>query len=180
MFESTIDSNVDGSVGVVPLALAWGTTIFAGWLYVSLYSVDQFLMYDEYLGTYGALLQFGVMALLVVIHEGIHAGSFMLLGGLSWDEIEAKVALNPSGTHDPVQLYVYPNEPIHDWAYAFGVAMPGIALGVIPSTVGLATGHAFIMAVGVFGLGMTPIDVSVLLDNLRQPENDETARQSAN
>lgn len=178
MFGSNADSHVDGSVGFVPLALAWGATILVGWFYVSLYSVGQFLMYDDYLGTYGALLQFGVMAFLILIHEGIHAGSFMLFGGLSWNEIEAKIALNPSGTRDPVQLYVYPIEPVRDWVYALSVAMPGIVLGVMPSIVGLATGHAFVMAVGLFGLGMTPIDVSVLFDNLRQPANGQTARQS--
>lgn len=163
MTGTNTSSDIDGSIGLTPLLLTYGSALLLGWTYVSLYSLDQFLTYADYLGEYGELLQFGAMAVAIVIHEGIHAISFMILGNLSWNQVEKQIAVNPSGTYDPIQLYVYPGEPVSQRAYALGVAMPGIVLGVIPSVVGLVTGHAFVMAVGIFGIVLTPIDVSVLL-----------------
>lgn len=163
-------SDVNERIGFIPLLLTYGSALLLGWTYVSLYSLNRFLTYSDYLGEYGELLQFGAMAVVVVIHEGIHAISFMVFGNLSWNQVEKQIAVNPSETYDPIQFYVYPGEPVSRRAYALGVAMPGIILGVIPSVVGLVTGHAFVMAVGIFGVVLAPIDVSVLLGRLWHPD----------
>lgn len=158
-----IDSRVDGSVGVPALVLSWGSALLLAGSYSTLYSLERLLSYGDILGPHAAILQFGVMAVLVGVHEGVHAVSFMGFGGLNWSEVEKQLAVNPSGTRDPIQLYVYPKKHISERAYVLGVGMPGVILGVVPSMLGLLTGSPFLMAVGVFGVGMTPIDVDVLL-----------------
>lgn len=166
MSSSETDSRIDGSVGVPGLVLSWGSALLLAGSYSALYSLDRLLSYGDILGPHAAILQFGVMAGLVGVHEGVHAVSFMGFGGLNWSEIEKRLAVNPSGTRDPIQLYVYPKNPISERAYVLGVGMPGVILGVVPSILGLVTGSPFLMAVGVFGMGMTPIDVDVLLSRL--------------
>ena len=164
------DSEVDGKIGVVPMILTYGLALFLGWIYVNSYGLGRFLEYENYLGEYGTVLQFGVMAALLVVHEAVHAVSFMVFGGLSWVGIETKIALNPSGTFDPIQFYVYPVEEIGRLAYGLGVAMPGIVLGIVPSLLGIVTGHPLVMAVGIFGVILAPIDVSVLLREVRSDQ----------
>jgi hypothetical protein len=171
----------DGSVTPLSITLSWGSAAALAGGYVSLYSLDQLLSYGDVLGTYAVVLQFVVMGVLVAVHEGIHAISFMIFGGLTWDEIRAKTAVNPSGTRDPIQFYVYPKVPISKRAYALGVAMPGVALGILPSVAALVTGSPFLMALGIFGMGMTSIDVDVLFEILfREGEHTNTDRFSEN
>lgn len=166
MAESESVSRTGGSINRLSLVLSWGSAALLAGIYIQLYSLNQLLAYGDVLGTYAVVLQFVVMGILVVIHEGVHAISFMAFGGLTWNEVETTIAVNPSGTRDPIQFYVYPRKSISERAYMLGVAMPGIALGVIPSVVGLVIGSPFLMALGVFGIGMTSIDVDVLLDSL--------------
>jgi len=171
MSNNIADSRVDGSVGVPALVLSWGSALLLAGGYSSLYSLGRLLSYGNILGPYAAILQFGAMAVLVGVHEGVHAVSFMWFGGLNWSEVEKRLVVNPSGTRDPLQLYVYPKKAISERAYMLGVGMPGLVLGVIPSMAGLVTGSPFLMAVGVFGIGMTPIDIDVLLSRLMHGES---------
>lgn len=171
----------DGSITPPSITLSWGSAAVLAGSYVSLYSLDQLLSYGDVLGTYAVVLQFVVMGALVAVHEGIHAISFMSFGGLRWGEITTKTAVNPSGTRDPIQFYVYPEVPISKRAYALGVAMPGVALGVLPSVAALVTGSPFLMALGIFGMGMTSIDIDVLCEILlRESERTDTDRFSEN
>jgi len=171
----------DGSVTPLSIILSWGSAAMLAGSYVFLYSLDQLLSYGDVLGAYAVVLQFVVMGVLVAVHEGIHAISFMTFGGLTWDEIKAKIAVNPSGTRDPIQFYVYPEVPISKRAYALGVAMPGVALGVLPSVTALVTGYPFLMALGIFGMGMTSIDIDVLFESLfRESKRTNTDRFSDN
>jgi hypothetical protein len=171
-------TRVDGSVGLPALVLSWGSALLLAGSYSALYSLDQLLSYGDILGPHAAILQFAVMAILIGVHEGIHAVSFMGFGGLDWSEVEKQIAVNPSGTRDPIQLYVYPKKSISERAYVVGVGMPGLVLGVLPSILGLVTGSPLLMAVGVFGMGMTPIDIDVLLDRLVRDESASNSNSS--
>lgn len=175
MNSSDTNSRIDGSIGVPALVLSWGSALLLAGSYSTLYGLDRLLSYGDILGPHAVILQFGVMALLVGVHEGIHALSFMGFGDLNWSEVEKRLAVNPSGTRDPIQLYVYPKKPISERAYMLGVGMPGVVLGVAPSIFGLVTGSPFLMAVGIFGIGMTPIDVDVLLS---RPAHDDSVSES--
>jgi len=157
-------SPTDSSVSPLSITLSWGSAAVLAGSYIFLYSLDQLLSYGDVLGTYAVVLQFIVMGILVAVHEGIHAVSFMIFGGATWDEITTKIAVNPSGTRDPIQFYVYPEVPISKRAYALGVAMPGVTLGILSSVAALVTGSPFLMALGIFGMGMTSIDIDVLFD----------------
>jgi hypothetical protein len=59
-----------------PLAV----TIALGGAYVATYSLERLFTYPDLLGEYGLALQFVVLAALVVCHEAIHAGSYLLVG----------------------------------------------------------------------------------------------------
>jgi hypothetical protein len=59
-----------------PLAVA----IALGGAYVATYSLERLFTYPDLLGEYGLALQFVVLAALVVCHEAIHAGSYLLVG----------------------------------------------------------------------------------------------------
>jgi len=120
------------------------------------------------LGDHGALLQFALMAVLLAAHEAVHAAAYVL-GGRSWDEVDVAFELFPSGTYDPVRVSVQPAVPMNRWAYRFGVALPGLLLGVLPSALAVATGNPLAMFVGLFGTVLLPPDVETLLDTWRAP-----------
>ena len=67
------DTRVDGSVGLPALVLSWGSALLLAGSYSALYSLDQLLSYGDILGPHAAILQFAVMAILIGVHEGIHA-----------------------------------------------------------------------------------------------------------
>ena len=79
-----------------------------------------------------------------VIHEFIHAVSWSWLDGIPWGKIHFGFKwkmLTP---------YVHCPEPVGVTNYRWGVAMPGIVLGVIPYLIALATQSGWLLGFGLF------------------------------
>ncbi len=158
--------------GTVRSAVVPAVAIVAfGGSYVTTYGLDRYLTYTELLGPHGAVLQFALIAGVVVLHEGIHAAAYAIASGLSWDEIEVDVELDLEGGVDPIRHSVHPARPVRRWVYYVGIAAPGVVLGVVPSAVAVATGNPLAMFVGVVGLVLLSTDVGALVTAWRNPES---------
>lgn len=137
--------------------------------YVASYDVERYLGYTDALPA-GELLQFGVVAAVLVAHEAVHAVAYATVARCSWDEIavEARVAFD--GGLDPLQHSVHPTRPVRRTAYWVCLAAPTVVLGVAPAAVGLATGSALATFVGVCGLLLVATDVAPAVESWRHPE----------
>lgn len=82
----------------------------------------------------------------IVVHELLHAVSWVYLGRKSWSAIEFGVVWK---TLTP---YAHCKEPVEIRCYRWAVALPGIVLGLVPSLIGIITGNG---AVVLFGLIFT-------------------------
>jgi len=161
-------------------AVAVTAAVAFGGSYVATYGLDQYSTYTEALGPNGVVLQFGVIAGLVVLHEIVHAVVYATVGGLSWEDIAVEVGLDFDDPLDPVHHSVHPTRPLRRRAYYAGVAAPGVVLGLLPATLALATGNALAMFVGVVGLLLLSTDVPALVGAWRHPEAiaaSDTAQQ---
>lgn len=147
---------------VVPVAAAG---VSAG-AYLATYGVERYLEYAEMLGPRGETLQFGVVFALIGAHVAGHAAAFAIVGS-SWRDVTLDATVLPDGSIEPVSVSVRPSEPIRRWRYSIGLAVPGVALGLLPATLGVVTGNPLSLFVGVVGLLVTGPDVQELLDAWR-------------
>lgn len=79
-----------------------------------------------------------------IIHELIHAVCWSWLDGISWSNIHFGIKwkiLTP---------YVHCPEPVEVTNYRWGVAMPGIVLGVIPYLLALIFQNGWLLGFGLF------------------------------
>lgn len=79
----------------------------------------------------------------IVVHELLHALSWVYLGRKSWSAIKFGVvwkALAP---------YAHCKEAVEVRRYRWAVAMPGILLGLVPSLIGILTGVGPVMLFGL-------------------------------
>jgi hypothetical protein len=89
---------------------------------------------------------FPALVLGILAHEGLH--------GLAW----RRAARLPPGSvmygfqWKTITPYAHAKVPMAARAYRIGAAVPGIALGIFPTLLGIATGHG---ALAVFGLFFT-------------------------
>lgn len=138
---SLVQANVYGLLFFFPVALLaavywliWGDLSF-GLVDLAFTSDGASLTTD--LGTILAFVM--VIVAGIVVHELLHALSWVYLGGKSWNAIKFGVvwkALAP---------YAHCKEPVEVRRYQWAVAMPGIILGLIPSLIGIATGIGPVM-----------------------------------
>lgn len=92
----------------------------------------------------------------VVAHEFIHGLTWKVLGRKPRDAIEFGVqwkALTP---------YAHCKEPLRARAYRWGAAMPGLALGILPSVAGVLTGNGWVMLFGIIFTLAAGADVIIL------------------
>jgi hypothetical protein len=90
----------------------------------------------------------------IVAHEGIHALSWKVLGGASWEHIEFGVKKLTPYTHCTTTL------PLS--AYRWGTALPGLVLGVLPLVVGLLWGWGQLFIWGIVFTSAASGDAMVL------------------
>lgn len=102
----------------------------------------------EFVASAGAgfsiILVLAVIVAGIVVHELLHAITWVYLGNKSWQSIKFGViwkVLTP---------YAHLQEPIEIRAYRWASAMPGILLGLLPSLIGIVTGVGPIMLFGLF------------------------------
>lgn len=151
-------------------AVAVAVAVAVGGTYALTYGVERYLTYAEMLGPRGELVQFAVVAGLFVAHEAVHALAYVVCG-VSPADVEVEFGLDREAPLDPVHHSVHPGRPIERWRYYVGVAAPGVALGVAPATLALATGNPLAMFVGGVGLLLVATDVSALVAAIRHPES---------
>lgn len=98
-----------------------------------------------------------------VVHEFIHAVSWWWLDDIPWDKIHFGFkwkVLTP---------YVHCPEPVEVSNYRWGVAMPGIVLGVIPYVLALFLQNGWLLGFGLFFTLAASGDILILwlLRNVR-------------
>lgn len=152
------------STGVGALA-----ALAVGGAYVATYGFDRYLTYTDALPA-GELLQFAVLAAVLVAHEAVHALAYRTVGGCTWDEVAVEARLSFDGGLDPVHHSVHPTRPVRRSAYLVCLAAPTVLLGVVPAAVGLATGSALATFVGLAGLLLVSTDVAPAVAAWRHPE----------
>ena len=92
----------------------------------------------------------------IVVHELLHGVTMVVAGRLGWRDM--KIGVN----WRVLMPYAHPRKPIAAWAYAVGAAMPGILLGVVPASIGIATGAGPWSGWGALFLSAAAGDIMVL------------------
>lgn len=102
-------------------------------------------------------------ALGIVAHEALHVVGFRAFGGVPWRGIRVGImwrALAP---------YATASVPLTAHAYRAAIALPGLALGVLPLCAGLAVDLAALVGFGVVMTGAAGGDLAVLVATRRLP-----------
>jgi hypothetical protein len=98
---------------------------------------------------------FVVVPAAVVGHELLHAIGWAL-GGAGWGPV--RFGIKPS----KLMVYAHYNIPLSARAYRVGASLPALAMGLLPSVVGLAWGHGAIAGWGALCVGFAAGDLVVL------------------
>lgn len=90
----------------------------------------------------------------ILIHEGLHALGWGLIGRTGWKNMEFGIqSLTP---------YAHCTVAMPARAYRIGAALPGLVLGVVPGIVSFFNGSGWLMVYGAFMLLAAAGDVMVL------------------
>lgn len=132
---SIIEANWKSLLIVVPLAVLMVYTYSLVWGWEKT-SSDLLVMYRHY----------GFALLLLVagtfLHEFLHGVTWMKMAGLDWDDIKYGFKLRV------VTPYAHCKKPIAADAYRWGILSPGILLGMLPFTISLLLGNAWLFIFG--------------------------------
>jgi hypothetical protein len=85
-----------------------------------------------------------VLVLGIPLHEFIHAFSWVLFGGISFQEI------NFGFDWKSLAPYAHATEPLKARAYRLGAAMPALLMGGLPYLIGIISGWAWFTNFGIF------------------------------
>jgi hypothetical protein len=79
----------------------------------------------------------------IFLHEFIHASTWIIFGSISFKEIKF-------GMHwKYLTPYVHLKVPLTARPYRWGIIMPGLVLGILPSSLGIITGQSMLMLLGI-------------------------------
>ena len=110
--------------------------------YMGLYGTNDFGIASDNLATNFPFFLISIVAG-IIIHELIHAVSWWWLDDISWNDIHFGfkwTMLTP---------YVHCPEPIEITNYRWGVAMPGIVLGIVPFILALVFKNGWLFGYGL-------------------------------
>lgn len=96
------------------------------------------------------------MVALIVLHELLHGLTWQRLSGVAREDVYYGIkweALSP---------YAHLKVPIQMRPYRWGIAMPGLVLGVLPTLAGLISGSGLVFFIGLFMLIGASGDMIVL------------------
>ena len=96
------------------------------------------------------------VAIMIVLHELIHGMSWMLAGGLRWQDLKFGVQIK---TLTP---YCHSRVPMTAQAYRIGVVAPGIAVGIVPMLIAYLLGNAPLALIGAVMISGAAGDAYVL------------------
>lgn len=103
----------------------------------------------------------------IVLHEVVHALTYAIVCGVSLNEIDVVVELVPEKPLELVSHSVHPARPIRRWKYSVGVDAPTLVLGVVPASIGPATGTPLATFVGLLGLFLISTEVGAIVEAWR-------------
>lgn len=103
-----------------------------------------------------------VFFLTALPHELLHWVGHRLAG------VDAKLGWARGAFGSPT-LAVLAQRPQTLWSYRIAVALPGLALGVMPLVLGALSGTPLWVLVGLVGISMASSDIALLVFTLRWP-----------
>lgn len=112
------------------------------------------------------LLAYVVMALGVVLHEFIHALSFVGFTQGGWKSIKFGILKE---TFTP---YCHCKEPLKVKHYIFGALTPAVVLGIIPVIAAMAIGNVWMLLFGMFFTAAAGGDF-MIVDLIRKEKKDD-------
>lgn len=121
-----------GLLPAIPFVIAWGL-VWGGVQFAAGFG-----------GLYGNFVLFILLLFAgIVIHEGIHALTWMIAG-------RKPLRAMKFGVHWKLLTpYAHSTEPMPAWAYRLGGVMPGLVLGFLPLLVGLVAGNGWLFFWGL-------------------------------
>ncbi|NBD36499.1 MAG: hypothetical protein GVY30_10960 [Chloroflexi bacterium] len=137
---------------VLSLVLMAVVIFVAGLPYVGIWGLEALVTALDQ--TTGLLLFLPLLIVGIIIHEGIHALSWKVLGGVSWEHIKFGVKKMTPYTHCTTTLPLM--------AYRWGTALPGLILGVLPLIAGLLWGSGQLFIWGIVFTSAASGDAMVL------------------
>jgi hypothetical protein len=90
----------------------------------------------------------------VILHEGLHALGWLVLGRVPWSEIRFGIK-----TATP---YAHTSAPMQARAYRLSAALPGLVLGAVPGVISWFTGSGLLMGYGALMLSAAAGDAVIL------------------
>lgn len=96
------------------------------------------------------------LLLSILVHEGLHALGFLLLGGAPRSAVHFGIHRPTLSPFAGCRVAVTAN------GYRGAVMLPSLVLGVLPVAIGLAIGHGFLLVWGAFMLHAATGDLIVL------------------
>ena len=134
---SIINANVIGTLVIVPFISLFLVLFFVNG--GSKISFDNF--------TFGELLLFLILIVLsIVIHELIHGITYSIFCENHFKDVEYGFIVKD------LTPYCTCRAPLKKYQYILAISMPGIILGIIPSTIAVFTGSVFLIMYGLFML----------------------------
>ena len=142
--EATPNEYTIGIVKANMLALLLSIPIFFGYslVYIFLHGTNGYGISMDSIAMNFSLFLISIVAG-IIIHELIHAVSWWWLDDISWNDIHFGfkwAMLTP---------YVHCPEPIEITNYRWGVAMPGIVLGIVPFILALIVKNGWMFGYGL-------------------------------
>lgn len=105
------------------------------------------------------------MAVLLLVHEGLHAVGWVVFGRLSWQDVSFgldRKTLSP---------YTHVNAPMPAAAYRAGALLPGVATGLVPAAIGILLRSGPLTLIGAALLSGAVGDLMVLWVIRRVPRD---------
>jgi hypothetical protein len=99
---------------------------------------------------------FGLMLLLIVAHEGVHAIGWKFAGGLAWSQLKFGIMWK---TLSP---YCHAQAPMTAAAYRIGALLPLVITGILPWLIGLLRADAGLTFIGAVMISAAIGDLMVV------------------
>ena len=96
------------------------------------------------------------MAVLLLVHEGLHAVGWVVFGRLSWQDVSFGL------DHKTLSPYTHVSAPMPAAAYRAGALLPGIVTGLFPAAIGILLRSGPLTLIGAALLSGAVGDLMVL------------------
>lgn len=139
------------------LLLGLMATLMLSSLYIAIWGITEFQIGLRIFFRDQGYIFFIIFVMGLVLHELIHGISWKLIGNNSNDSIQYGIdwkTLTP---------YAHCKHPIEVRAYCWGIAMPGLLLGILPAFFSLLLGKGWLLSFGILFTLVAGGDMLILL-----------------